>query len=334
MKNNKFIGNIDELSPRSPLIDSFFYDLYSFSDDTVTDRFNIGLNGEHVGNDKTQFVNNPDYLCIGCSFTSGEGLPDIYSWPSVIREFTGKTVNNCSMRGAGISWLVYASFDVMKKYGSPKNVFALFPDMERALIYEGKNNKNKIGAFFTGEVRHSYWDTMLGDFVSKKKNGSLEPLEFKDFQGRKYNLQLESVIFQSFLMLDALDSHFEIQRIPFKFSSWTPHVYESFKRIKDKYPSFLESRYWEKEIDTATNHREEWMKAESSNNEMARSLWRRFGHIDGDDNLCQHEPQTESQSRFWSIAADGKHPGLHAQIHFAEYFLGKSIGNDFLKGFP
>ena len=333
MKNNKFIYNINELSPRSPLIDSFFYDLYSF-DEGISDRFNIGLNGEYVGNDKTQFVDNPDYLCIGCSFTSGEGLPEIYSWPSVIRNFTGKTVNNCSLRGAGISWLVYASFDVMKKYGSPKNVFALFPDTERALVYEGKNNKKKIDTSFTGEIRHSYWDAMLGAFVNRRENGSLEPLEIKDFQGNKYNLQLESIIFQSFLMLDVLDSHFEIQKIPFKFSSWTPHVYEAFERMKDKYPSFLESKYWEKRIDTATSYREKWIKEESPNDEMARSLWRRFGHIDGDNNFCEHEPQTESQSRFWEMAADGKHPGLHTQIHFAEYFLGESISNDFLKDIP
>lgn len=333
MKNSKFIYKIDELSPRSPLMQPIFYELYSF-EEHVPNWFTIGLNGEYVGNDKTPFVDNPDYLCIGCSFTSGEGIPELYSWPSIIRQFTGKTVNNCSMRGAGPTWLAYAALDVMKAHGSPKEAFALFPDLERALVYEWAETENSFGQKFTGRSYHSYWSATIGAFTNKKQNGALEILEIKDFQGKKYHLPLELVILQSFFMIDMIDSHFEILKVPFKFSAWPPHVYEAFERLKDKYPSFLESAYWRTQIETSTKHKDDWNIIDSSTNEMARGLWRRFGCSDSDDATCSHEPQTDSQFRFWCIAADDHHPGLHDQIHLAEYFLGQSIGNDFLKEIP
>lgn len=324
---HKFIEDSDKFSFRGDSIKNFFLDLHSFEEDSP-DSFTIGHNGERVGNDKTPFVKNPDYMCIGCSFTSGEALPERYSWPSIIRSFTNKTVNNCSMRGAGVGWLVNAAFDIMVKYGQPKQAYALMPDFERVIAFTYLKNEEKIETF------HGYWNTELASFTHRWHDGPEKVVEIKDFKNRKYHIPAEMALLHSFFMLDTLVSHFRINTIPFSFSAWPSHTYESLRRLKNKYPEFKESQYWENYIDTSTEHRILWEIVDSMDNEQSRTMWRRFGFPDEPNCLCSHEPQTESQFNFWLIAADKLHPGLHSQIHFAEHFLGQPIGNDFLKEIP
>jgi len=291
--------SIDRISLRSPLIAPVFKELYSF-DEYFPNWHTVGLDGEFVGNDKTPFEENAPILCVGCSFTSGEGLPEPYSWPSIIRSFTGVSVNNCSLRGASIPWLVYAAIDVLKRYGVPQRVFALFPDLDRAFVHQWDDGSS---------TSHAYWDGGMRSYTQRSENGKPVPFELQDAYGDTYYVQREMAIFQSFVMLDVFDSLLELQNVDFCFTSWQQEAYEAFERLSEKYPSFLASEHWDY---------------------PDRALCKKFGS----SIECSHSPQSGPQARFWDVAADGRHPGLHDQIHIAEHFLQTPISMASLSDMP
>lgn len=300
MKNKHRNLTIDMVSPRSPMMQPMLKELYVF-DEYFPNWHTVGLDGEFVGNDKTPFVANAPILCIGCSFTSGEGLPEQYSWPSVIRTFTGQPVNNCSMRGASIPWLVYAAIDVLKTQGMPKNVYALLPDLDRALVHQWHGTGS--------QAVHAYWDSGLGSFTQRSENGKPVVFELEDARGDTYFVEREMAIFQSFLMLEMLDTFLQISGVEFSFTPWQQEAYEAFDKLSERYPSFLASDHWE-----------------APGGSLRGKL--------GSSAQCDHSPQSEPQSAFWDLAADGRHPGLHDQIHIAEHFLQVPIDMASLNGLP
>lgn len=300
MKNKHRNLTIDMVSPRSPVRQPVLKELYDF-DQYFPNWHTVGLDGGFVGNDKTPFVYDAPILCIGCSFTSGEGLPEPYSWPSIIRTFTDKPVNNCSIRGASIPWLVYAAIDVLKTHGMPKRVYALFPDLDRALVHQWHDDGP--------QASHAYWDSAIGAFIQRSENGKPMVFELQDMRGDSYLLQREMAIFQSFMMLDVFDSLLGLLGVAFSFTSWQQEAYEAFEKMSERYPSFLASEFWD-----------------APGGVLCSKLGSSLG--------CEHSPQSEPQERFWEAAADGSHPGLHDQIHIAEHFLQGPIDMASLNGLP
>lgn len=300
MKNKHRNLTIDMVSPRSPAMQPILKELYSF-DEYFDNWHTVGLDGEFVGNDKTPFVDGAPIMCMGCSFTSGEGLPEQYSWPSIIRTFTGKPVNNCSMRGASIPWLIYAGIDVLKTHGMPQKVFALWPDLDRALVHQWQGAES--------QAVHAYWDCAIGAFTQRSENGRPVVFELEDARGDAYLVEREMAIFQSFMMLDVFDSLLGLSGVDFTFTPWQQEAYEAFEELSEKYPSFLASEHWG-----------------SQDSGLRYKL--------GSSSECQHEPLSGSQERFWDLAADNRHPGLHDQIHIAEHFLQTPISMQALNGLP
>lgn len=83
---------------------------------------------------KTEFVNNPDILAIGCSQTWGVGVPDDAIWAEVLSKNLSMSYFNLGVPGASIMHLVILAIDYIEKYGSPKYVVALWPDIRRILM--------------------------------------------------------------------------------------------------------------------------------------------------------------------------------------------------------
>jgi hypothetical protein len=301
----------------------FIQDISQFSDcrqrELVTDEFYLPSNVDFVGNhrmnldgsvatnSKIKFVNNPDVVAIGCSNTTGEGLPDIYSWPSLVRNCFGLTVNNYGKPGSGVTWQVASAMKWMQKHGSPKTVLALFPEFDRGLMPEYRG----------GEVlaKEIFWDMEIGSFI-KVINGKKKIVaELTDFQNIKYHIPAELIIFYSFMMLDALVSHLEQMNSEFRFSSWTSHTADSLEKLN--YSGFI------------PKIRNKIVNKNSLSDRTVNVWWQHYG-VRGTTE-CIHFPQTDAQKMFWDIAADHLHPGLHDQIHFAEHLMQKEITNEHLK---
>lgn len=77
-----------------------------------------------------EFDNQPGFIALGCSFTTGVGLPVEQAWPDMIARATGLRAWNMGMAGCGLDTcfrLLYNYIDVLK----PKFIMMLAPDQDR-----------------------------------------------------------------------------------------------------------------------------------------------------------------------------------------------------------
>ncbi len=288
---------------------------------------------------------NPDFVCIGCSCTVAMGLVEEYSWPSIIREFTGAKVNNLSSPGAGIEFLCSIAFDSFAEFGVPQNVLAIFPDVYRMWSVNSysdfTNDKNHtIHASWHTDVDEYFLDVRHSALASDDRPETLKPFVFTGSNGRKTTSCVDLTIFNSFTALEMMLHYCSMNKINFKFSSWDNELNNLFSQISYYEKNYVPAKVFENNtkitksdtlIRSSTKMNEIWWDQEIGISEIYRLPWRRLGI--GEE--CDHLPQTDYQKMWWSVANDvGRHPGIHDQIHFAEHLLGLKIGNDFLEKMP
>lgn len=288
---------------------------------------------------------NPEFVCIGCSCTVSMGLIEEYSWPSIIREFTGAKVNNLSSPGSGIDFLSSFAIDSFAQFGKPKTVFALFPDIYRMWtvnscehISNGKNHT--IHASWHTDVCEYFMDVRHSAMATEDKPVTTKPFSYTGYDGRKTTISVDATIFNSFTTLEMLMHYCRMNNMDFKFCSWDDETNKIFSNISyydsnyqpAKVLHFENKKILKKQLkNSKTNMDQIWWEEEINISDVYQMPWRRLGF--GDE--CEHLPQTEYQKKCWSVASDvGNHPGIHDQIHFAEHFLGMKIDNDFLGKLP
>jgi len=74
-----------------------------------------------------EFEKNVDLLALGCSNTFGQGIPQECSWPYLINSNKIKTINSLAASGDSAQGQVIKFFEYVKKFGNPKNLFAVMP---------------------------------------------------------------------------------------------------------------------------------------------------------------------------------------------------------------
>jgi hypothetical protein len=90
-------------------------------------------NVNSVGYRSPEFIANPDIIAIGCSQTFGIGVPDWAVWPKRLADMTGNSYVNLAYSGASIEAQTRSAIEYCTKYGKPKYIVALFPDLYRML---------------------------------------------------------------------------------------------------------------------------------------------------------------------------------------------------------
>lgn len=298
--------------------------------------------------DKSLFKQNPDIIAIGCSFTQMGDLPYSFNWPKIIESTQGLVVNNCGQFATGLNFQIPYALDVMKKYGFPKKIYALVPNLERAALPKGIDEERDHV-----QLSNIDWDSRIEGYVTRSEQLSsklLFPDSYDEFyisvnKRRRKQVPAEAVIFNSFILLDLMETMCGAAGIDFKFSTWSPRGIETFKRLD--YSSYIHPKEFTEMNKSTSPMAEKWEKdvlesknlfsinnRDSDRAGIRRAVrpWEIFG-VDG-LHACNHEPQSELQDRFWVKALDNMHTGLHDQIHFAEHFTQKQISNDELKGLP
>jgi hypothetical protein len=330
----------------------FFQHAYNYHHGTYADtaiRGNDERSSEYgldMG-DKSAFWINPDVIAIGCSFTQMGDLPYSFNWPKIIEYTQRLKVNNCGQSSSGVNFEIAYAMDVIKNYGTPKKIYALFPNLDRAVL---PHKFNKVSNNI--ELANVDWDSRISGYVARTKHLAsrlLFPDSYDEFYVSMHKKRIkqqppETVVFQSFLLIDMLETMCTAAGIDFRFSTWNPRGIETFKRLK--YNSYVHPRdctelntsksplakSWEEEISNSkvfTIHNNDFREAGI---DRGVRPWEMFGVENCSE--CEHEPQTELQNKFWLVAADGRHVGFHDQIHFAEHFLQKQISNEDLKKIP
>lgn len=93
--------------------------------------------------------NKNEVWCMGCSFTAGTGASSSYTWPTVLQEYTNKTVVNYGVGGAGpeTTLRILSNWIEACKH-KPANVliYGHFPGR-----FEFKNELGHIFPFVSGE---------------------------------------------------------------------------------------------------------------------------------------------------------------------------------------
>lgn len=305
----------------------------------------VDLQGNSMPWGRRDLLKDQEYLCIGCSCTVSMGLVEEYSWPSLVRAFTGAIVNNISSPGAGIEFICSAAIDSFQKYGKPKTVLALFPDLYRLWTLSpdacsSLNMSHTVHASWHTEVREYFLDVRHSLLDGNDRPDIAKPFMFKNGGNEKTTFSVDRAIFNSFTMLDALMYFCKINNIDFRFTSWENEANKTLSNLshyKNNYIPPIISDDMKKDmeskllIQSTTELNNSWWDEERTISDVYRVPWRRIGI----SNECDHYPQTDYQIKHWSVAGDeGKHPGIHDQIHFAECLLGSKIDNNFLRTMP
>ena len=96
-----------------------------------------------------RFDKESEIVIAGCSVTYGAGVAEENIWSSVLGEKFKKRTSSVAMSGVSTSWLVDQLLIYFRKYGNPKMVLCLFPDLFRINLpvdgnyYKNKNEKPK-----------------------------------------------------------------------------------------------------------------------------------------------------------------------------------------------
>ena len=95
---------------------------YSFNNESYRcDNFNL---------EKT----NNNFLFSGCSYTFGSGLPYNSTWAYQLnKDLSGDQFYNLGLNANSQKSIIYDVYNYIRKYGKPKAVFILFPDISRVI---------------------------------------------------------------------------------------------------------------------------------------------------------------------------------------------------------
>ncbi len=304
----------------------------------VTDNGIVDFDGELSPYSRKQFVEDPYYACIGCSYTVSKGLPVDYSWPSIVELFTGKTVNNYSEIGAGYRKIAALTMDASARFGSPKSVLALMPDPYRLWFPYSWIRNVEVHIFGYEDTSidrdnrivfgHGYWEKTFESYMHSHMASGNDPLRLIDHKGRKHVPSPDAIAFSNMSALHSLKRIFESMKVPFECMTW---FHSNYPTLADSHDVFTIKRNPELRLETSTNQIDRFREMEMEIGGDGR--WRRHGASSRVD-TCDHVPLTENQEKFWYISVNSSHPGLHDQIHYAEQMLDAEIPASILEEMP
>jgi hypothetical protein len=302
----------------SDVIDRLFFNNLDYShkfiyDDTLTLEDGSRINGSdfYKVNSKfyrgKDFVDSPEIIVSGCSFTYGAGLSENNMWPSMLSELMGMQHINLALPGKSVTSIINNLYSYFREYGHPKYIFCLFPSFGR---FELPINKDLIlsvrntspdtyngSPMFFGEPIESggYVQDIIirDDILSEKPIYSKKPHVFEDI------ISLDLPYWTAIKAILSFEQYCSVAGIKFLWATYEEDMESAIHIIKDRhkdhYTSFIEMG---------------------------------TGYL----NDC-HQDYKENNSYIWEWALDRDrglehaHPGLHFNIHVTEAFS-KALGID------
>ena len=162
-----------------------------------------------------QFDNNKDtILFAGCSWTFGEGLPEEYTWPSLVaKNFTSPDFYNIGYMGMSISHIIKSVYSFIRKYGKPNYLFICFPDIQRNLMYSEK----------------------IESYIKAYANTTFIGSQDKDREKYTINYQDEDNLLIATSQISALEDYCQEAGIKLVWTTWVYRDYDVFKMLGFKF---------------------------------------------------------------------------------------------------
>ncbi len=259
------------------------------------------------------FYNNPDIIAGGCSVTAGVGLPHNFLWPEIISHITNQKVNNTATNAASISKIVYNVLSNMQKFGVPKKIYLLLPELSRGWI----------------SIKHSHEDWGYRDITyspQEKQYVMLGPNKIKayvhqSFDSNKTLIPLDLIVNENLRAVDHLAMICKTLNIELKIYSWDSDTLSAFKSLGYK-----------QVVTFMSHHINKAPMPPSHVPGLGGYGWHKDTQPFGYGHCCKLEPLNKYQRIMWQSALDfknddtkGSHPGLHSHIHVAELFTQTKI---------
>jgi hypothetical protein len=200
-KNKKFILNQES----DPLI-KYSLNSYGF-------RCN-DFNSEDVKN---------NFIYSGCSIGFGLGLPSNGSWPYQLNKLMNKnSYYNLSVPGMAIEQIIWNLFTFIKKFGNPKGIFILFPDIDRSI-----------------KLNRTEQDNRRSFFITTNNESIIENQEDK-----------QKELLKAFHLIDMLEIYCNSHNIELLWSSWSTYLTESIVKNNYTFLNFMNMANLEIEYDS------------------------------------------------------------------------------------
>ena len=247
-------------------------------------------------------------LCIGGAQTisnslsslhgwsDGSHLHDGYIWPQIIKRECEIDTVVVAHPNPSVEFLCCLAFEAMSVQGLPKFLYIIFPDISTywALTDSGK----------TDSILWNYENSTYYVAPREEKYQAASDADSKQFTYRskkiKYDCTISNdiAIFNNFIAIDMLYSFCKSAGVKFRFLFETQISNEIMSQI--------------------TYYREAFAQPF-------------FADANTSIECARHSPQNGYQSSMWKhIQGSRSQIGIHKQIHFSEYLIGKIVSDKFL----
>jgi hypothetical protein len=208
----------------------WYYGEGAISDETNSYRFNT------LGYRDDEF-SKVDMLISGCSVTFGEGIPEQWRWGDVLADKLGiKSKANIGHRGGSIYSTILYSMAYIKKYGKPKYIFCMFPDLSRYNIPIVDTIASSYAS--PSEVKTH------GTIVNIPIKNLYDSFETPKYMKIPYNLSdifpVDVGVYQGTMQIQMFSMYCKAEGIKFLWSTWDKHFNSAIHPFKNEYPEYVD----------------------------------------------------------------------------------------------
>jgi hypothetical protein len=287
-----------------------------------------------LGYRSKEFEHNEKLLIAGCSQTFGFGVEKEHIWGNVVSRHFGIESANLSIPGSSCGAIVNNLFAYFKKFGHPKVLLVLFPDMYRFQIptdpeivssksIRTKKESNKEIPYLT----YLHLNTHNKNNMPKNQRS---PFDLEEM------ISPEISVFHNIKSIMLLNQYCDALNIKFYWSTWEQDADHTFMQLSKSgetpYNNYISSHSFKwfsrhsfekdpfgKKINLITSseyHEEYALDCENCRN-----------NIDCPDIVFCHSDLEYSYPEIFKVGNDKVHMGTHEHQHLAEIFIQK-IEND------
>ena len=260
-----------------------------------------------------EFETKPPIVALGCSITLGQGLPVDLRWSNILSDMTGLAVGNISYSGGSINQIISSFFGMINKYNYlPKYVVCNFAPFERFYFISGDSSRMT--------------DYCLGNKPRKTKDSA--PWDYSA------TIPYEWVYHNNLNHIQMLEAFCRVNNIILIWSTWTNSLSEEQEQfLIDNFDYYVQDQV-RKEFPP---HFEFYIDPKTVEGLLP------FYKMKGWDSIKCHQDQFDQHPDIFDYGYDyhkigeapGKsitrtpHPGLHRQLHYAEFYYNKMLQNGF-----
>lgn len=252
-----------------------------------------------------EFSTKPEIIALGCSITLGQGMPEDLRWTNILSNLVKIPIGNISYSGGAVNKLVSSFFGMIHQYQyKPKVVIAYFANFERF--------------YFVSEDGIAMHEWYINH--SPKVTTARAPWNYQEI------LPYEWVYYQNLDHIKMLEAFCESNEIKLIWTTWSNGITKEQEQfLKDNFRHYI-SDTTKKDFPTnfefgvkAENISDLTTQYEMINWQGCHKEWK-DKYLEIFDYAYDYHKFPYDYGRIKGPGAHWPHPGLHKQLHIAEFW--------------